>query len=74
MRITLDYRHPSPSHCYIGVFVNGACAGELCLRQEEILTFQMVISHGLSLPDDVFKSSGNPDPPGGLITRKTEER
>ena len=63
MRITLDYRRPSPSHCYVGFFVNGALAGELCLRQEEILGLEMVIQHGLLLPEDSFLSTGNPDPP-----------
>lgn len=66
MRITLDYRNPSPSHCRVGVFVNGACAGEICLRQEEIVTFQTVIQHGLSMPEDVFRGTGNPNPPDGL--------
>lgn len=68
MRITLEYRHPTPSHCDVVVFVNGANAGTLRLRQEELGDFQMVIDHGLSLKTDEFLARGNPDPEpeGGL--------
>ena len=60
MRITLDYRNPTRSHCQVAVFVNGALAGVLCLRQEEIGTFQNIISTGLFMPEDLFLATGNP--------------
>jgi hypothetical protein len=62
MRITLDYRDPSPSHCYVAIFVNGAFTGQICLRQEEIDSFQHIISQGMTLPQDVFLATGNPGP------------
>lgn len=65
MKITLDYRHPSPSHCDVAVYINGALAGTLTLRQEELGEFQLVLNHGLSLPHDEFLSTGNPG--GALI-------
>jgi hypothetical protein len=58
MRITLDYRNPSPSHCNVAVFVNGALAGVLTLRQEELADFQAVIEQGLSLATGV--ANGEP--------------
>lgn len=64
MKITLDYRNPTPTHCAVAVFINGALTGTLVLRQEELLPFQMVLSNGLSMPQDEFVSTGNPNPPG----------
>ena len=63
MKITLDYRNPTPSHCDVAIFVNGAYAGVVTLRQSEVGEFQQVISNGLSLATDVFLATGNPDPP-----------
>ena len=63
MKITLDYRNPTPSHCDVAIFVNGAYAGVVTVRQSEVGEFQQVISNGLSLATDVFLSTGNPDPP-----------
>ncbi len=60
MKITLDYRNPTPSHCDVAVFVNGALAGVLTLRQEELGSFQQVIVNGLSLPHDEFLGTGDP--------------
>ena len=62
MKIHLDYRNPTPSHCDVAVFVNGALAGVLTLRQEELGDFQQIISNGLSLPTDEFHGTGNPEP------------
>lgn len=62
MRITLDFRNPSPSHCDVAVFVNHAFAGVLTLRQDELIAFQQVIVSGLSVPGDEFLGTGNPDP------------
>jgi hypothetical protein len=60
MRITLDYRNPTPAHCDVAVFINGALTGFLKLRQEEIDSFQHIIRQGMTLPDDVFLATGNP--------------
>lgn len=46
MRITLDYRNPTPSHCGVAIFVNGALAGTLTLRQDEIVSFQQILAAG----------------------------
>lgn len=62
MRITLDYRNPTPSHCKVAVFVNGAFAGTLTLRQDEVIGFQQVLRAGLSLSIDTLTVTGNPDP------------
>ena len=61
MKITLDFRNPTASHCDVVVFVNGAWAGILTLRQDEVGSFHQVISNGLSLPSDEFWSTGNPN-------------
>ena len=62
MKITLDYRNPTPSHCDVAVFINGALAGVLTLRQDELVDFQMVLADGLKLTKDEFLATGNPDP------------
>jgi hypothetical protein len=65
MKITLDFRNPTPSHCEVAVFVNGAYSGTLTLRQDEVGSFHQIIEHGLGLlPIDEFSSTGNPNPPG----------
>lgn len=63
MRIVLDFRNPTPAHCDVAVFVNGALSGVLKLRQDEIGDFHQVVSHGLSLSTDQFMSTGDPTPP-----------
>jgi hypothetical protein len=60
MNITLDYRNPTPSHCDVAIFVNGAFTGQIRLRQEEIDSFQHIISQGMTLPQDEFLATGNP--------------
>jgi hypothetical protein len=62
MKIVLDFRNPTSSHCDVAVFVNGAYTGTLKLRQDEIGEFHQIMSNGLSLPTDEFLSTGNPDP------------
>lgn len=64
MKITLEYRDPTPSHCDVAVFINGALAGVLKLRQEEVGSLDMIIAHGCVRGIDVFLSRGNPNPPG----------
>ncbi len=61
MKITLDYRNPSPSHCDVAVFVNGALAGTLTLRQEEVDQFQHIVLHGDLRGRDEFLA-GDPGP------------
>jgi hypothetical protein len=61
MRIKLDFRSPTPTHCKVAVFVNGAYTGTLVLRQDEIGSFHQVISNGLSLATDEFLSTGDPN-------------
>lgn len=62
MKITLDYRNPTPSHCEVGVYVNGALAGVLTLRQEEINLFQHIIANGMDAQRDQFLGTGDPGP------------
>jgi hypothetical protein len=61
MTITLEYRDPSSTHCTVVVFINGANTGQLRLRQEELVTFQLVLQRGLSMPGDAFLARGNPN-------------
>lgn len=63
MKITLEYRDPTPSHCDVAIFVNGALAGVIKLRQSELDVFQDVIKQGLHMPNDEFNSRGDPNPP-----------
>lgn len=58
MKIHLNYRDPTPVHCKVGVFINGAFTGELTLRQEDLDSFQSVILIGLNLKEDEFSASG----------------
>ena len=62
MKITLDYRNPSPLHCDVAVFVNGALAGVLRLRQDELGTFQHILNFGMDPRRDEFLGTGNPGP------------
>lgn len=62
MRIVLEYRNPSPTHCDVVIWVNGAFTGTLTLRQEELITFQDIIAQGVDQEFDTFTSRGNPDP------------
>lgn len=52
MKIALDYGNPTPTHCDVAVFVNGALAGVLNMRQEGVDEFQHVIKIGLHTPGD----------------------
>lgn len=60
MKITLDFRNPTPSHCDVAVFVNGALTGVLTLRQDELITFQHIVMHGLDWQRDEFLGTGDP--------------
>lgn len=61
MRVTLDYRKPTPAHCDVAIFVNGALAGTIKLRQDECFAFQGIVSGGCRPTLDTFLSTGSPD-------------
>jgi hypothetical protein len=60
MKIALDYRNPTPSHCEVAVLINGTLAGVLTIRQEDVDVFEDVIKTGLHLPGDSFSARGDP--------------
>src|SRR3990172_9004511 len=61
MKIHLEYRNPTHSHFDIAIFINGALAGEITLRQGEIITFQDIILHGINPKlDKLLKDAGIP--------------
>lgn len=60
MKIVLEYRNPTPAHCDVVIFVNDALAGEIRLRQEELISFQMIICNGCHSTFDTFLSKGDP--------------
>lgn len=62
MRITIEYRNPTPSHCDVAVWINGGLSGTLCLRQEELLDFQQIMDKGCRGLGDNLTVRGNPDP------------
>ncbi len=64
MHITFDYRNPTPGHCDIAIFINGALTGTLRLRQEEIVGFQQIVTHGCLKPLDTFNAKGKSLPVG----------
>ena len=63
MKISLDYRNASPMHCDIAVFINGAQAGVIRLRQDEIVSFQQIIAKGCVPSLDTFRCTGKSLPP-----------
>jgi hypothetical protein len=58
MDIVLDYRNPTPTHCQVAVFVNGALTGVLTLRQEELVSFDQIMSIGCAGDMDTFVGKG----------------
>lgn len=70
MKIHLDYRNPTPSHCDVAVFIDGALTGKLTLRQNELIGFQQVIVNGMHRTFDSFTATGDPDPVGGWGLRE----
>ena len=71
MKIALDYRNPTPTHCDVAVFVNGALAGVLNMRQEGVDEFQHVIKIGLHTPGDSLSAR---DDPGKLASARMSAR
>lgn len=64
MRISLNYRNPTPAHCDVAVFINSAFTGTLKLRREELGDFQQLMVLGARARGDSFSATGNPDPRG----------
>lgn len=60
MTIRLDYRRPAADTVWVGVYINGSYTGELRIQQADVVTLQLVLQHGLSMPSDSFLSSGDP--------------
>jgi hypothetical protein len=58
VKINFEYRNPTPTHCDVAIFVNGAFTGTLTLRQEEIVIFSMILHAGCVKEFDSFLSSG----------------
>ena len=61
MDIVLRYQDPTPAHCDVAVFINGALTGVLKLRQEELSHFQHIVAYGIQSNRDSFVAKGNPD-------------
>lgn len=60
MKIHISYRNPTPSHCEAVLFINGANAGTLTLRQDELIDFQHIIFFGASRGDELIVD-GDPE-------------
>lgn len=61
MKITIEYRNPTPTHCTVAIWVNGGFAGELTLRQEELGGFQYILADGCVDGYDEFLAKGDPN-------------
>lgn len=59
MNIVIEYRNPTPSHCDVALFVNGALAGTITLRQSELVAFQDFFFFGQKQMDKVI-ARGDP--------------
>ena len=62
--ISIDFRNPTPSHCEVAIFVNGAQAGVITLRQDELMDFQSIILDGAAKIPIPARSTGKPNYPG----------
>lgn len=64
MKVHLDYRNPTATHCDVAIFLDGALCGTLTLRQLELVPFQQIIVNGINCTPtlDDFLATGNPDP------------
>jgi hypothetical protein len=58
VKIVLEYRDPNPVHCDVAIFVNNALAGVIKLRQDEVGSFQQILSGGCVAGVDEFLSKG----------------
>lgn len=61
MDVVIDFRHPTPSHCEVRVFLNGGLTGTLTLRQDEIMGFQQILGAGCRSAVDTFRATGDPN-------------
>ena len=67
MNIVLEYRSPNTEYCTVAVFLNGVNTGSLCLRQEEVGSFQQILFGGCVNGIDTFLSKGISLPQGDQI-------
>ncbi len=60
--LAIEFRDPTPSHCDVAVWINGAMAGTLRVRQEEVMTLQDLFLRGIQKrAGDTFVSRGSPE-------------
>lgn len=59
MNIILEFRNPTPSHCEVAIFLNGAHVGVLRMRQDEVGDFHQIVAHGCARGIDQFMSKGS---------------
>jgi hypothetical protein len=72
MKIVLEYRNPTEAHCQVAVFVNDALAGVLTLRQDEVGSFDMIVSGGCVKGIDTFLGRGESTIKGAVAVTTTE--
>lgn len=58
MRVTFRYQNPTPLHCDVAIFVNGAFTGTITLRQDEVVGFTQIVSYGCLKGIDTFTGQG----------------
>lgn len=58
MRIHLRGDSANGVHTWFSVFVNGALAGQLVMRDEEASTFYQIVQHGCADGLDTFEGTG----------------
>ena len=58
MKITLRADEANGTHTRFTVFVNGANAGQLCMLEEEAVTFYQIVSNGCCSNIDTFVGKG----------------
>ena len=68
MKIHLHYRDPTRTHCCVGISIDGVLTGTLCLRQEELIPFQMLFINGMHPKLDEVTSTGDPSPPHSVAS------
>jgi hypothetical protein len=61
MRVTFNYRNPTPAHCDVAVFVNGALAGTLRMRRDEVVDLRRIVMAGCG-DEDFFVAHGSTSP------------
>ena len=59
MKITLRADEANGAHTRFTVFVNGANAGQLCMREDEATSFYQIVSMGCCADVDEFLGKGH---------------